>query len=112
MHPAASYKSVSFSDLEGQNFIIYSQIGIWHDIVKKHMPHSTFFEQTSLEAVEELTKYSNLPSFATDITLSIFPERKTSNIVVPFTDKESKETFYIICLKDNYPKWKKLFKVR
>lgn len=109
LHPAASCKSVSFSDLDGQNFIIYSEIGTWHDIVKNHMPHSTFFEQTSLEAVAELTKYSDLPSFATDLSIAAFPKRKNHRIFIPFSDKESKAYFYLICLKNKHFKWKVLF---
>lgn len=109
LHPAAAYDSVSFSDLDGQNFIIYSEIGIWHDIVKNHMPHSTFFEQTSLEAVAELTKYSELPSFSTNLSIAAFPEKKTHRIMIPFSDKESKAYFYLICLQNKRDKWKSLF---
>lgn len=109
MHPAATYKSVTFSDLNGQNFIMYSQVGIWAQVVKTYMPDSTFFEQSSLEAVSELAKHSELPSFSTNITLETFPARYNHRIQVPFSDPESRTEFYLICLKKNRRKWERLF---
>ena len=109
MHPASSYSEISFSDMDGQNFIMFSQVGIWADIVKKEMPNSIFFEQSSIEAVNEITKYSNLPSFITNITMEVFPLRRENRIAVPLSDDSAKITFYIICLKKNLPKWNQLF---
>jgi hypothetical protein len=33
MHPASSFKTIRFKDVDGQNFIMYAQTGIWEPIV-------------------------------------------------------------------------------
>lgn len=109
MHPAASYQQISFADMDGQNFIMYAYVGFWEDIVREKMPNAVFFKQETMDAVGELTRYSDLPSFSSNITLEINADRQNDRIHIPFSDPESRATFYLICLKREYSKWKRLF---
>jgi len=107
MHPAAASKSVSFAEMDGQNFIMYSQVGIWESIVTTHMPHSSFFKQESMQALEELRKYSELPSFTTNITNMTAPVRPqasnaTLRVNVPISDDAATITFYLSCKKSKF----------
>lgn len=97
MHPAASYHSISFKEMDGQNFVMYANVGVWDALVQKKMPHAKFFRQGNMEALSEIADNSDLPSFATDITLHYQPERHHLRIEIPFSDADASITFYIIC---------------
>jgi DNA-binding transcriptional LysR family regulator len=109
-HPAASYKKISFSEMDGQNFIMYAHVGFWDTVVRAKMPHSKFFLQNDLDAVGELARYSDLPSFSSDITQNAMPSRQNGRVNVPFSDPESKVTYYLICRAEQRAKWKALFR--
>lgn len=109
-HPAAAYKEVSFADMDGQNFIMYAHVGFWEDIVRSKMPHSRFYKQEDLDAVGELAQYSDLPSFASDITMRIIKSRQKDRVNIPFSDLESRVTYYLICNTRNQTKLTPLFR--
>ena len=108
-HPAASCKEVSFAELNGQSFIMYAHVGFWEDIVRSKMPDSKFFLQEDFDAVGELARFSDLPHFASDITLNVMPSRRNGRINVPFSDPESHVWYYLICLEQNRKKLNALF---
>lgn len=108
-HPAASYRKVSFSDMDGQNFIMYAHVGFWEDIVRRHMPHAKFFKQDDMDAVGELSRFSDLPSFASDITLRTMASRQNNRIYIPFSDPESLASYYLICREKMEAKLNPLF---
>ena len=100
-HPAASCREVSFAELNGQSFIMYAHVGFWEDIVRSKMPDSKFFLQEDFDAVGELANFSELPHFASDITLEVMPSRRNGRITVPFSDPESHVWYYMVCLEQN-----------
>lgn len=110
-HPAASCRQVSFSELDGQSFIMYAHVGFWDNLVREKMPHSKFFLQNDMDAVGELARYSDLPSFSTDITLETMKSRQNGRINVPFADPDARATYYFIWQKKEQPKLKPLFDV-
>ncbi|MFV0395179.1 MAG: LysR family transcriptional regulator [Coprobacillaceae bacterium] len=44
-HPLSNYPNVSFEDLNGESFLLYSLIGFWYDLCKEMMPDSLFIVQ-------------------------------------------------------------------
>lgn len=96
-HPAAAQKKISFSEMDGQNFIMYSRVGLWEEIVKSKMPDAKFFKQENMDAVAELSSLSDLPTFSTDITQEVISSRSNMGRVnIPFSDKEAEMQFYLI----------------
>lgn len=110
-HPAATYPKISFAEMDGQNFIMYAHVGFWEKIVRDKMPHSKFFLQSDLDAVGELTRYSDLPSFVSDITMQTPGSYHSNRTVVPFSDPESFITYYLVCMEENYKNLKALFSI-
>lgn len=106
-HPAATYHAISFAKADGQNFIMYAHVGFWDAIVREKMPHSKFFLQNDMEALDELARYSDLPSFSTNITQRLM-NHKDDRMHIPFTDKEARVTYYLIGSQKNLPKLKRL----
>lgn len=80
---------------------MYAHVGFWEDIVRSKMPDSKFFLQEDFDAMGELAHFSELPHFASDITLNVMPSRRNGRIVVPFSDPESHVWYYLVCLELN-----------
>lgn len=94
-HPMADQKSLSLSDINGQNMIVMPDIGFWKDIIDKKMPDSRFLTQTDKEAFEDLLEASVLPSFTSDQAMKEFIQPE-DRIPIPITDPEVNITFYMI----------------
>lgn len=108
-HPLVNQKEVSFSDLDGETMLLYSNIGFWYDLHLRSMPNTKFLIQSERTTFNELVKASTLPSFTTN--LSIKREGKMPNrTIIPFSDDEAHVTFFIIMLKENKEKYADLIK--
>jgi DNA-binding transcriptional LysR family regulator len=109
MHPAASYRDISFREMDGQNFIMYADVGIWEDVVRREMPHASFFKQESMAAVSEIVSSSDLPSFSSSITVDQLPSRRLNRKNIPFRDESAKIMFYIACRDEDRAFFRRLF---
>lgn len=103
-HPAATMKSITFKEADGQNFIMHAHVGFWENIVRQKMPNAKFFLQDDMEAVGELQRSSDLPSFSTDISLRVLKSRQNNRVSVPFQDTDAFATYYLICSTKNVRK--------
>ena len=90
-HPLAKRRTLSFSDMDGENMLLYEHIGSWKGLPEKMLPHSKFFIQSDRLAFEELVRKSSLPSFASDLT-DIEEDGKAA---IPISDDEAKAEFFI-----------------
>ena len=99
-HPFAGRKSLSMKEMDGQRMLLMSNIGFWHDIHKRKMPHTKFLVQKDRSEFFDLMELSSLPSFTSTYTLSHekVPENRK---IIPISDKEAKATFYCWYLKEN-----------
>lgn len=107
-HRLAKRPSISLNEMDGENMLLFSNIGFWHDLVSKHMPHSRFLVQTQRYDFNELTRSSILPFFATDVTLR-FSDIPDERIAVAINDPDATVTYYIVCLRRNVDYFKGLF---
>lgn len=99
-HALSGSKSLYFKDLDGENMLLRSKIGFWHDIHAKKMPAAHFFVQEENFAFNELVKVSALPSFTSDLVIK--REGKTPNrIIIPILDQEANVTYYCLCKKSD-----------
>ncbi len=106
-HPLSHYrdKGISFADINGEDFLMLSDIGIWHDIKNKMMPDSRYITQSDPNALSTLVNSSSLLSFATDLSLRLFRQRENPDrVYIPINDPEATVTFYCNFLTDNREK--------
>lgn len=96
-HPLAGRESILLHEVDGENMLLFSDIGFWHDIVTSHLPHSRFLIQTQRYDFNELTRSSVLPFFATDITLR-FSDIPDGRVAVAIADADAAATYYVVCL--------------
>ncbi|MCC8150733.1 MAG: LysR family transcriptional regulator [Lachnospiraceae bacterium] len=108
-HPKTNSQSLSFSDMNGENMIVFSAIGFWYEMTKNQMPDSRFLMQNERYDFTELINSSILPSFATDTTQISAPAPADRNLV-PITDECAHVTYYIVCKKKDRSKFKNLLR--
>lgn len=94
-HELAGDPEICWSDLNGFNFLLRSELGFWDTLCREKMPASKFLVQTEESVFEELVRASTLPRFTTDYIVnrdSAYPGR----VNIPIMDEEAKITFYVI----------------
>lgn len=101
-HTLAKKTAVSFSDIDGYNFLLMNEIGFWNDLVLEKMPASKFLIQSSRFEFEELANNSTLPRFATNLSKGrekLITERK----IIPISDSEAHVTYHLVSLNPEIP---------
>ena len=94
----AEMSSVSWTDINGETFLVFEQIGFWRDVHEGAMPDSQVIMQKDREVFIQLVESSDLLAFTTDAVQNqgIIPGR----VAVPIRDASAHATFYLIALKD------------
>lgn len=108
VHPLADADGLYLKDLDGQTFLLYSQIGFWDGLCRRKMPSARFLVQQEYDVLGELVENSAFPSFTTDYIMQREPNR-TDRIAVPILDEEANVTYYCTCLRSERTKFRPLF---
>lgn len=93
-HRFARRKSLTMDEMNGENILLFSDIGFWEDIVKRKMPDSRFLIQNERYSFEELVDNSVLPCFTSDLVQRVSPTE--SRVAVPIEDPEVNVTYYLV----------------
>lgn len=109
-HPCASMKSVSFADINEGSFLVYQNLGVWEDIVRKHMPNARFLMQSEMDAYAEVVNASSLPTFDTNWA-SRFYHQSVNRISIPIRDTAAHMTFYAIYPENTRRIWERVLAV-
>lgn len=96
-HVLAKKETVSFSEIDGYNFLLMNKIGFWNDLVQEKMPASKFLIQSSRFEFEELANNSTLPRFATNLSKDR-ETTQTERVIIPLSDPEAHVTYYLVSL--------------
>lgn len=94
-HRLAQKKSLSFSEMDGETFIVASGIGFWDDVHRRNLPSSRFIIQNSKSELEEITRKSTLPHFVTDLSLKYQKRPVEEKAVIPIRDKDAMQEFFL-----------------
>ena len=107
-HRFARRKSLSVSEMNGENMLLFQDIGFWHDLVVEKMPDSRFLLQTERYTFKELIKNSTMPVFTTDYAYDsisdVGPALAGSRVEVPIIDPEFNVSYYLVCRKEDFKK--------
>lgn len=109
-HRFARRKSLSVSEMNGENMLLFQDIGFWHDLVVEKMPDSRFLVQTERYTFMELIENSTMPVFTTDYLSDSFPSSSPAagRVAVPIADPEFHVSYYLACRRENQGKLKGL----
>lgn len=89
---------VYWKDIDGQSFLLFSYIGYWHKILKENLFKSRYIENSSQEDLKELNKYSSIPSFVTNVSMSY--NSYSNRINIPILNDNAYLDFYIVYKKE------------
>ena len=99
-HPLAGKSALSFADIDDENFTLYSNNGIWDDVLAEKIPRATLYRYDNLEAVGAIAHSSTFLAFNSNLSRALLPSRKSDRRVnIPLSDDAAKITFYIVTLK-------------
>lgn len=100
-HPLAARTSVTMADLDGNSFLLFSDIGFWRERVDAALPHATFVEQHDRTVFSQLIRSTPHCFFTSDSPFQggLPPAR----ITVPIDDDAARATFYLIVRTDAGP---------
>ena len=97
-------KELSFKKLKGKTILSPSQIGFWTKIYHDEIPDSKIIFQNESTEYSEISQYSVLPFFTTNLTSldSQWGKNLPNNRTVrPLSDKVAHQKFYAVYLKQN-----------
>ena len=108
-HRFAGRKTLSFEDMNGENILLYYEIGFWRELVDRKMPDSKFLVQNERYTFQELITNSVLSCFTSDVVLkrSGIPHNR---VAVPISDREARAEYFLVTKKKNKEKFSQLFK--
>ena len=106
-HRLAKRKSLSVSEMNGENMLLFQEIGFWHDLVLDKMPDSRFLMQTERYTFLELIENSSMPVFTTDAYQGPASHDRVS---VPITDPEFNVTYYLVFKRENKKQYELLMR--
>ena len=107
-HRFAGRDGLYMKDMDGENMLLYADIGFWRSLPERKMPHSRFLVQNERFAFEELIASSVLPCFVSDISLQN-DGKPADRVIIPILDPDASVAYYAVCLKSTLPKVRKLF---
>ncbi len=111
-HRLANRNSIHLKDLEGETFLILSELGFWSQIKKAKIPNAKFITQEQGETLKEIVDSSHLPTFVTEIaqkSQNYVTYEQKDRVSIPILDKEVNVTFYIVCKKEKYFRFRQMF---
>lgn len=97
--PLAKKKAVTFKDLAGVSFIVLQDIGPWKQIKENAIPNANFIYQDDMHSLAELTKYSQLPVFRSNLSSPDYPAQD-NRVPVRIADPKNRIDFYAVYRKD------------
>ena len=97
-HRLATRDTVSFSDLDGESFLVLSEVGFWMGMLRRNMPHANIVEQADRSVFEQLVRTTELLSFVTNVTQ--MRRGGIDRVAVPISDADAHATFYLSTLTD------------
>lgn len=93
-HPLARRDGVSFSELDGESFLLLKSIGSWMDVVREHMPSSQLVIQEDRQVFIQMFGTSSLLAFTSDAPEN--EDLRTSRVRVPINDADAHATFFLV----------------
>ena len=94
-HPLASRPTLSAAELDGETFLLYSQIGFWKSFCDTALARSRFVTQEDRTVFLQLAKTTDLLFFVSDAPQNNMDEIE-GKVVVPLRDAAAHATFYLL----------------
>jgi len=108
-HRLAHLPEASFSDLDGETFLLQAHVGYWRAMVERAMPRSRFLVQENRDVYLELARTSQAAIFVSDAGMS--NADTSGRTVVPISDAEAHPAFWLLMRTDARDEVRALFEL-
>lgn len=108
-HPLARRKELTPADIDGQNLLLYTDIGFWHDFCREKLPNAHFLMMSEWEAFGEVAGTGAFPSFISDAHMEQHgvPQNR---VVIPIVDEQAAATYYCVCRAEHKDTYRPVFR--
>lgn len=107
-HRYARRKSLSFSEMNGENMLLMPDIGFWDFVTADKMPDSRFLTQNDRFSFNELVQASSLPAFTSDLAEK-YSRIPSGRVTIPISDEDACVTYYLVCKAEKKKDFAALF---
>lgn len=91
-HPLASRTEITYQDLQGQNLLLFENIGIWKELVRKNLPDTHFLRIDDYSVFADAARTGAFPFFTTDQLDDSVP---SGFLVLPVHEPDAAHDFYL-----------------
>lgn len=98
-HPLAARRLVRWADLDGETFLLFSDIGFWRGVVERDLPHATFIEQSDRVVFAQLARSTPHCTFVTDAPY-MESEAVPGRAVVAIDEADAHARFRLVARRD------------
>ena len=107
-NPLSFYPQLHLKDLDGLSILLLQRIGFWSKIHRDKTPNSKYLLQIEESSYSEIGANSGYPMFSSDYFIKR-GQTISGRINVRLADPECSTDYYLVCLKSEKEKHKKLF---
>lgn len=98
-HRLARREALSFSDLDGETFIIQTGVGYWEEVVRRKLPRSPFVSGGDYITTANMMSTSPLAHFATDYSMESV-RASDGHVLIPLVDAAATADFWLVWRRD------------
>lgn len=109
-HPLAEYEEVTLEDIDGQNMLLYTEIGFWYEMCREKLPNAHFLLMNEYDAFGEVAGTGAFPSFASNI-MAGRSGNMTGKKLIPIRDPAAETAYYCVCRKEDQERYRKFYRM-
>lgn len=107
-HPLSKYSELTLREIDGQNLLLYTEIGFWYEMCREKLPNTHFLLMNEYDVFGEIAGTGVFPSFVSDIVKDGKYVQKGKKII-PILDDEVKVTYYCVCRASDKKRFQPLY---
>ncbi len=109
-HPLAEREEVTLKDIDGQNLLLYTEIGFWYEMCREKLPNAHFLLMNEYDAFGEVAGTGAFPSFASDIMAGRSGNMEGKKLI-PIRDPSAETTYYCVCRQEERERYRKFYRM-
>lgn len=109
-HPLAERSEVTLTDIDGQNMLLYTEIGFWYEMCREKLPNAHFLLMNEYDAFGEVAGTGAFPSFASNI-MAGRSGNMTGKKLIPIRDPAAETAYYCVCRKEDQERYRKFYRM-
>lgn len=107
-HPFYDRDSLSPTDLNGQFFVVYHDIGVWGDWIKEHFSGIRLMTVSDQNALRDAIGLGTALSFVSDYVANL-GYSNTEQKIIPLDMEEKSISYFLVCKKSEFTKFRRVF---